>query len=165
MTRFRLAAIAALSIIALLVTTTGGEAQKGNAAGTGEFRVKMGCKTAQRTARDFAKITTKVYAVVMEGGRRPRERLFPVDNTKVVTKLRDLTRDDGNDVVDAKDADKTNEDGVAKTKLEFDGTGDNYRAVSKAKIDGQVVGAASKKFGVSDDESGKCEPPISGGGY
>jgi hypothetical protein len=161
MTRFRLAAIAALSALALLVTTTGGEAQKGNAAGTGDFRVRMTCKTAQRTARDFAKITTRVYAV--EGAGRRRERLFPVEATKVVTKLRDLTRKDGNDVVDGKDADKTNDNGVAKTKLEFDGFG-NYRAISKAKIDGQVVGADAVKFGVEDDESGKCDKPLSGAG-
>jgi hypothetical protein len=162
MTRSRLAAIAALSIFALLVTTTGGEAQRGNAAGSGDFRVRMTCKTAQRTARDFAKITTKVFAVVPGGGRQASAaRLFPVENTKVVTKLRDLTRENGNDVVDGKDADRTNEDGVAKTKLEFDGKS-NYRAVSKAKIDGQVVGADSIKFGVADDESGKCDPPVAG---
>ena len=160
MTRFRLAVIAALSSLALLVATTGGEAQKGNNAGTGDFRVQMACKTAQRTARDFAKITTRVFAVVRGGRREARAtRLVPVDNTKVVTKLRDLTREDGNDVVDAKDVDRTNDDGIAKTKVEFDAFG-NYRAISKAKIDGQVVGADSIKFGVADRESGKCDPPL-----
>ena len=160
MTRIRLAAIAALTTLALLVTTTGGEAQRANDAGTGMFRVVMACKTAQRTARDFAKIVTKVFAQVQgEGGQAHATRLFPVEGSKVVTKLRDLSRDDGNDVVDPKDTDRTNEDGVARTKVEFDNFG-NYRVTSKAKIDGQVIGGDSMKFGVADRESGKCDPPI-----
>ena len=82
---------------------------------------------------------------------------------KVVTKLKDMTLSDGNDVVDAKDTDKTNDDGVAKTKVEFDAFG-NYQATSKVKVNGEVVAQDMVDFGVKDRESGACDPPIPGAG-
>jgi hypothetical protein len=166
MTRYRLAAVAALSIVALLVTTTGGEAQRGNAAGESMYRAAMRCKTAQRTARDFVKATFELFRLVRGGGNREAgaARLVPVDGAKVITKLKDLTTSDGNDnVVDGKDTDKTNDDGVAKTKLEFDAFG-NYRLKGKAKVDGDVVAVETIDFGVADRESGKCDPPLPGAG-
>ena len=166
MTRSRLAAVAALSTVALLVTTTGGEAQKGNAAGEDMYRMSMRCKTAQRTARDFVKATITLLRLEKGGGRREARaaRLVPVDGAKTIAKLKDLTTTDGNNnVVDGKDSDKTNDDGVAKTKLEFDAFG-NYRLTGKAKVDGDTVAVDTIDFGVQDRESGTCDPPIAGAG-
>jgi hypothetical protein len=125
----------------------------------------------QKTDRDFAKIRTEVRRRTRGGGhtKGPGRRavaaapIEPAAGVKVVTKLKDLTTSDGNDVVDAKDVDKTDDDGVAKTKVEFDNFG-NYRAVSKAKVDGEVVAEDTVDFGVPDRESGKCDPPIAGAG-
>ena len=118
------------------------------------------CKTAQQTEDDFAKIKSEVDKLFRGPGRRGARaaRFVPVDNAKVVTKLKDLTTADGNDVVDAKDSDKTNDDGVAKTKVEFDNFG-NYRVTIKAKVDGEVVATDTIEFGVADRESGKCDAP------
>jgi hypothetical protein len=161
MTRFRLAAVAALSIVALLVTTTGGEAQKANGAGESMYRMTMACKTAQRTARDFVKANFRLLQLAKSGGRREARSaaLEPVKGAKVIAKLKDLTTGDGDDVVDGKDTDKTNDDGVGKTKLEFDNFG-NYRLKGKAKVNGDVVAVDTIDFGVADRESGKCDPPL-----
>ena len=165
MTRLRLAATAALSITALLVATSGGEAQRGDRdRGEARYRLSASCKTAQRTERDFVKVTSSVDIFDRPGPGRAA-RFVPADNVKVVTKLKDLTTQDGNDVVDGKDTDKTNDGGVAKTKLEFDNFG-NYRVTAKAKVDGEVVADDTIKFGVADRESGACDPPLVGGpGY
>ena len=161
MTRFRLAAVAALSIPALLVTTSVGQ------AGEDRYRSTTTCKTKHRENRDFAKFRTAVKK--LERGDRPPRRgtaaaLVPVKGAKVITKLVDLTPSNGNNVVGkAKQKDLTNKDGIAKTKHEFNNFG-NYRATVKVKVDGDVVAKDAIDFGVADRESGRCDPPLSGAG-
>ena len=166
MTRFRLAALAALSLPVLLLMSSGGEAQTEDVT----YTAHSTCNTAQKTDRDFAKIRTEVRKRTKGGahdkgpGRRgAAAATLPAGGVKVVTKLKDMTLSDGNDVVDAKDSDKTDADGLAKTKVEFDAFG-NYRATSKVKVDGEVVAQDTVDFGVPDRESGKCDAPISGAG-
>jgi len=157
MTRFRPAAIAALSVVVLLVTTTGGQAAKEPRY---DFDITK-CTLKQPSMHDYAVIKA-VLRKLGFGGRAAA--VTPVKNAKVITKLKDMTTSDGNDnVVDAKDTDKTNDDGVAKTKVEFNAFG-NYRAIVKAKVDGEVVGKDTVDFGVSDREGGKCDPPLAGAG-
>jgi len=167
MTRSRLAATAALSMVALLVTTTGGEAQKPprgpGGPGADRYTVAATCKTAQRTARDFAKIRSLVRHVAR--GRASASAIVPADGVKVVTKLIDLNTADGNNVVKpAKKSDLTNDDGIAKTKHEFDNFG-NYQVNVKVKVDGETVADDTLRFGVADRESGPCDPPLTGAGY
>ena len=143
MTRFRLAAIAALSLVALLVTATGGEAQRPPRGHRGRpterGTPKTTCKTAQGGAGDFAKIKSEVARLHRPRPPRARRRRFvPVEDVKVVVKLKDKTPQNGNNVVDAKDSDLTNDNGVAKTKVEFDNFG-NYRVIVKVKVGGEVV--------------------------
>jgi hypothetical protein len=154
MTRFRLAAIAALSALALLVTTTGGEA--------GEMRYDFDitkCALNQSGTHDYLIIKALLRQLGFGGGRAAA--FTPVEGAKVITKLVDKTPQNGNNVVDAKDADRTNDNGVAKTRVEFDNFG-NYRAIVKAKVAGDVVGKDTVDLGVSDREGGKCDPPLSG---
>jgi hypothetical protein len=156
MTRFRLAAIAALSVLALLATTTGGEAAR---EARYDFDVTK-CTLKQPTMHDYAVIKALLRKLGF-GGRAAA--IAPVENAKVITKLKDLTASNGDNVVDAKDTDRTNDDGVAKTKVEFNNFG-NYRAIVKAKVDGEVVGKDTVDFGVSDREGGRCDPPVAGAG-
>ena len=96
-------------------------------------------------------------------GRRGSAAAFvPVQGAKVVTKLKDLTTEDGNNVLDAKDSDRTNDNGVAKTSHPFNNFG-NYKVTAKLKVDGEVVATDTVEFGVSDRVSGKCGPPLAGG--
>ena len=156
MTRYRLAALAALSLGALLATASIGEAQRET------FRANTTCKTAQRTAKDFAKFKTKVDQLQRGPGRRGSAAAFvPADGVKVVVKLTDQTPQNGNNIVDGKDSDLTNDNGIAKTKLEFNNFG-NYKAVVKVKTGGDVVDKDTIKFGVADRESGKCDAPLTG---
>jgi hypothetical protein len=156
MTRYRLAALAALSLGALLATASIGEAQRET------FRANTTCKTAQRTAKDFIKFKTEVDQFQRGPGRRGSAAAFvPAAGVKVVVKLTDQTPQNGNNVVDGKDSDLTNDNGIAKTKLEVNAFS-NYRAVVKVKTGGDVVDKDTINFGVSDRESGKCDPPLAG---
>jgi len=156
MSRFRLAAVAALSVVALLVTTTGGEAAKEPRY---DFDITK-CSLNQLSMHDYAIVKALLRKLVFGG---QAAAFTPVENAKVITKLVDKTPDNGNNVVDAKDADRTNDNGVAKTKVEFNNFG-NYRAIAKAKVDGEVVAKDTVDFGVSDRDGGKCDPPVQGGG-
>jgi hypothetical protein len=159
MTRFRFAAVAALAIPALLVTTTGGEAAK-----PASFRAQTSCKTKHTMTRDFAKGRGELAEVTRPGTRRGgAAALVPVKGAKMITKLIDLTLSNGNNVIDRKKKALTNKDGVAKTKHEFNNFG-NYRMTFKFKVDGEVVAEDAIDFGVSDRVSGKCDPPVSGAG-
>jgi hypothetical protein len=157
MTRLRLAALAAFSLVALLATASIGEAQR-----QGAYRANTTCKTAQRTAKDYAKFKTEVAQFQRGPGRRGSAAAFvPAVGVKVVVTLKDQTPQNGNNIVDGKDSDLTNDNGVAKTKLEFDNFG-NYRAIVKVKTGGEVVDKDTVDFGVADRESGKCEAPLTG---
>jgi hypothetical protein len=159
MTTARVAATAALSISVLLITTTGGEAQRPDT-----YRAQTGCKTKHTTTRDFAKGRTEVRRLGdRPGDRRPAgvAALVPVEGAKVITKLIDLTLSNGDNVLDRKDVDRTNDNGVAKTKHEFNDFG-NYQMKFKVKVDGNVVAEDTIDFGVADRESGKCDPPLAG---
>jgi len=164
MTRFRLAAVAALSIPALLVTTSVGQAQR-----DAMYRSTTTCKTKHRENRDFAKFKTVVKSGDRDREGKPPRRgtaaaFVPVKGAKVITKLVDLTPSNGNNVVGkAKQKDLTNKHGIAKTKHEFNNFG-NYRATVKVKVDGDVVAKDAIDFGVADRESGRCDPPLPGAG-
>ena len=159
MTRSRLAAIAALSTVALLVTATGGEAQR-----EPTYRAELSCKTRHtdggaRAAQSYDWFILRVLVMQVIGGRSPAgaARLVPADGVKVITKVRDLTTADGNNVLDAKESDRTNDNGVAKTRHEFNNFG-NYRAKATVRVDGEVVDTDTEEVGVYDRESGKCGP-------
>ena len=64
MTRYRLAALAALSLAALLATASIGEAQRE------ADRANTTCKTDQRGGKDFAKFKTEVDRLQRGPGRR-----------------------------------------------------------------------------------------------
>jgi hypothetical protein len=156
MTRSRLAAVAALSIPALLIAAP---AAPGGEAPTDGFQVDIvGCVTDQDSDQDFVDVKSKVRRKRMTYGGRAAA-LVPVKGAKVVTKLKDLVQDDGDNVVDAKDADKTNKKGVAKTQHEFNNFG-NYKVIAVAKLGGVVIARDTRKFGVGDRESGACDPTI-----
>jgi hypothetical protein len=154
MTRSRLAAVAALSLMVLPVTAVGGEAPGD------DIDAEASCKTLHTDKRDFEKTTVEVMRRRRGAARRAgAAAVVPVKGAKVITKLKDLTTEDGsNNVVDRKDTDRTNDNGIAKTKHEFNSFG-NYRLKAIVKIDGDVVATDTVKFGVFDRESGKCEPP------
>jgi hypothetical protein len=135
-----------------------GEAQKDET-----YRSTTSCKTKHKTSKDFAKFRTEVVRRGAPGRRGGAAAVVPVQGAKVITKLRDLTLSDGDDVVTRKDVDRTNDNGVAKTKHEFKAFG-NYYATVKVKVDGDVVATDTIDFGVGDRESGPCEPPIPGAG-
>ena len=153
MTRLRLAAIAALSVLALLVTTTGGEAAREPRYDFDITKFSLN----QLSMHDYAIVKALLRKLVFGQAAA----FAPVENAKVITKLVDKTPENGNNVVDAKDADRTNDNGVAKTRVEFNNFG-NYKAIVKAKVDGDVVAKDTVDFGVSDREGGKCDPPLSG---
>jgi hypothetical protein len=159
MTRLHLAAIAALCASALLVSASIGEAQ-----GEDRYRADASCKTRHPGDRDFAKIRTEVQRQGRGGpDRRAGAAVFlPAAGVKVITKLVDLTPQNGNNVVGkAKKSDMTNADGVAKTRHEFNNFG-NYRVKVKVKTGGEVVATDEIEFGVADREGGKCEAPLTG---
>jgi hypothetical protein len=158
MTRLRLAALAALSLVALLVTASIGEAQ-----GEGRYTASASCKTAHPGSRDVAKIRTEVRQQVRGPGRRAGSAAVrPAAGVKVITKLVDLTPQNGNNVVGkAKKSDVTNADGVAKTKHRFNNFG-NYRVKVKVKTGGDVVATDTMDFGVADRDGGPCGPPLTG---
>ena len=87
---------------------------------------------------------------------------MPVEDAKVVTKMTDQTAQNGNDVLDPKDTDLTNDDGVAKTSHPFNDFG-NYKVTVKGKVDGEVVAEDTIEFGVADRDSGTCDPAIGAG--
>jgi hypothetical protein len=165
MTSLRLAALAALSLVALLATASIGEAQRE------VYRANTTCKTAQSGPDDFAKFKTVVDQFQRGGPGRPPGKGPPrrgsaaafvrVDDAKVVVTLKDKTPQNGNDIVDGKDSDKTNDNGVAKNTVEFGDFG-NYRAIIKTKVNGDVVDKDTIDFGVADRQSGKCDPTVSG---
>jgi hypothetical protein len=161
MTRHRLAALAALSFPVLLAIAPIGQAQEER------YSSDTTCKTAQRTAKDYAKFKTEVKRFERGGpprgpGRRGSAAAFvPAAGVKVVVKLTDQTPQNGNNIVDGKDSDLTNDNGIAKTKLEFNNFG-NYRAKVKVKAGGEVVDEQTINFGVADRESGKCDAPLTG---
>jgi hypothetical protein len=159
MTRSRLAATAALSIVALFAIASVGEAQRED-----RYRAQTGCKTKHTMTRDFAKFRTEVARQEARGpDRRAHASVFrPVEGAKVITKLYDLTPENGNNVLTFKRKKLTNEKGIAKTKHEFNNFG-NYRATVKVKVDGDVVATDEVRFGVSDRVSGKCDPPLGAG--
>jgi hypothetical protein len=164
MPRYRVAAVAALTIPALLVPATGGEAQKEDT-----YRAQLTCKTrhtdaggarAAQMGADYFILRVLVWQIL--GGGASAARQVPADGVKVITKVRDLTTEDGNNVLDAKETDRTNDDGVAKNRHEFNNFG-NYRAKATVKVDGDVVATDSLEAGVYDRESGRCEPAIGAG--
>jgi hypothetical protein len=164
MTRFRLAAIAALSTASLLVATTGGEAAKQDT-----YKAQLSCKTkhtdggarAAQMGSDFFILRILVWQV-LGGGGAGAARQVPADGVKVITKVKDLSDEGGNNVLDAKEVDRTNDDGVAKTRHEFNNFG-NYRTKAIVKVDGEVVATDVVRAGVFDRESGKCEPAVGAG--
>jgi hypothetical protein len=165
MTCSRLAAAAALTIPALLVTATVGHAQRDET-----YRVRTTCKTKHTETRDFAKLKTEVNKVDRpgdgkggKGGKRgTAAAVVPVVGAKVITKLIDISGPD-NVVGKAKKSKLTNDNGIAKTKHEFNALG-NYRVTIKVKVDGDVVSEDARDFGVGDRENGPCEPLIPGAG-
>ena len=159
MTRFHLAAAAALSILVLPVAALGGEAPGD------DYRSNTKCKTRHTTTRDFAKFKTTLLRREARGdSRRAGAAAFvPVEGAKVITKLIDLSLANGDNVVDRKKKKLTNAKGIAKTKHEFNDFG-NYQARVKVKVDGNVVATDQIDFGVRDRESGPCDPPIPGAG-
>ena len=155
MTRFRLAAVAALCIPALLVTVP---AAPGGEAPRDTYRSDTDCTTRHRGDRDKAKFKSKVQKVQRGPGRRgTAAALVPVQGAKVITRMTDLVTADGNNVLDAKDSDLTNDNGVAKTAHPFNNFG-NYEVKVKVKVDGDVVATDEFRFGVFDRESGECAP-------
>lgn len=62
-------------------------------------------------------------------------------------------------MVRGRDSARTNRDGVAVLEHEFNNFG-NYRIRLRAFDDGEVVARKTINFGVSDRESGKCDPPL-----
>jgi hypothetical protein len=163
MTRFRLAALAALLLPALFIVPSGGEAQTDDE----NYTTRSECNMRHTMTRDKVKVKNTVRKRRRGGPRGPGRRgdaaaVDPAVGVKVVTKLRDLTPENGKNIVDGKDTDRTNADGVAKTTLELNNFG-NYRVVSKVKVDGEVVAQDTLDFGVSDRVSGPCGPPLQGG--
>ena len=165
MTRFRLAAIAALILPVLVILPAGGEAQTDDV----DYDTESECDMKHTTTRDKVKVknTARKRTRGPRGGKGPGRRgsaaaVEPAVGVKVVTKLKDLTPQNGDNVVIRKDSDRTNEDGIAKTTLELNNFG-NYRVTSKVKVDGEVVAQDIVNFGVSDRVSGKCGPPLAGG--
>ena len=77
------------------------------------------------------------------------------------SKLADKTPQNGNNVVDAKDSDKTNDDGVAKTKVEFDDFG-NYKVIVKAKVGGEVVAKDTINVRRRRPRQREVRPPLTG---
>ncbi len=153
MTRSRLAAIAALSVPALLVTTTGGEAAKR------DYSARTACKTEHTMTRDFARLRTKVRRDVADDARAAV--LVPVKGATVITKLTDLNLADGNNVVPpAKDRATTNKRGVARTVHEFNNFS-TYRVNVVVKVAGDVVERYKFEFVVADRTNGRCEAPAS----
>ena len=168
MTRLRLAAIAALSTVALLVTATGGEALREDT-----YKATLTCKEKHtdggggaRAAQgmDFFILRVLVLQQIFGGGHGNVARTVPADGVNVVTKVKDLTTDDGNNVLDRKETDRTNDDGVAKTRHEFNNFG-NYRAKAIVTVDGDAVATDVVRVGVSDRVDGKCGPPLGTAGY
>jgi len=161
MTRFRLAALAALSIVALFMIASVGEAARET-----RYRSTTGCKTKHTMTRDFAKFRTEVSAIAPPtrgpGRRGAAAAVQPVEGAKVITKLFDETPQNGDNVLTFKRKKLTNEKGVAKTKHEFNNFG-NYRFTVKVKVDGEVVDTYERTFGVSDRVSGPCGPPLGAG--
>jgi hypothetical protein len=154
MSRSRLAAIAALCIPVLPVTAMGGEAPPDR------YSSKTGCKTRHTTTRDFVKLRTEVRRVERPSRDRADAAAFvPVEGAKVITRLTDLNLADGNNVLTPKRKKLTNENGVARTRHEFNDFG-SYQVNVKVKVDGNVVATDEFKFGVSDRVSGKCDPPL-----
>ncbi|MGH2837327.1 MAG: hypothetical protein ACRDJY_03125 [Thermoleophilaceae bacterium] len=160
MTRFRLAAIAALTVLSLSVMASVGQAQRET-----RYRSTTGCKTKHTMTRDFAKFRTEVAAVGPPtrgpGRRGAATAVQPVEGAKVITKLFDETPPDGN-VLTFKQKKTTNENGVARTRHEFNNFG-NYRFTVKVKVDGEVVATDERTFGVSDRVSGPCGAPLGAG--
>ena len=158
MTRSRLAAIAALSIPALLITTSVGEAQRDE-----QYRAGTTCKMRHTETRDKVKAKTEVSKLQRGPVRRgAAAAVVPAAGVKVIHKLKDLTDSNGNNVVDGKEVDRTNDDGIAKNTLELNNFG-NYRLTTKVKVDGEVVAENTILFGVSDRVSGECDPPLGAG--
>ena len=160
MTRLRLAALAALTVLSLSVM-----ASVGQAARELRYRSQTGCKTKYTTTRSFAKLKTEVTSIGPPtrgpGRRGAAAAVQPVEGAKVITKLFDETPPDGN-VLTFKRKKTTNENGVARTKHEFNNAG-NYRFTVKVKVDGEVVATDERTFGVSDRVNGDCGPPLGGG--
>jgi hypothetical protein len=156
MTRLRLAAIAALSLVALLATTTGGEAQ-----GQGDVDAQGSCDERHPGNKDFFDSTVKAKKQQRRGGAGAAA-FRPLVGAKVIVKLVDLTSQNGNNVVGkARKSDRTNADGIAKTTHQFDNFG-NYRLKIKVKSGGEVVARDRIDVGVSDRVDGKCGPPLMG---
>src|SRR5215212_904878 len=107
MTRSRPTALAALSLVAVLVIASIGEAQRPT-----RYRSKTTCKTRHTMTRDFAKFKTEVAAqeAVRRSGRRAHASVFlPVEGAKVITKLFDETPQNGDNVLTFKRKKLTNE--------------------------------------------------------
>ncbi len=148
--------------MAVFAVTSIGEAQQDR------YRSQTGCTTKYTTTRSFAKLKTEVAQVTRPGPDRGKRSastaaVVPVAGAKVITKLIDLVPENGNNVVGrAKKTDRTNDNGIAKTKHEFNNSG-NYRFTVKVKVDGDVVDTYERTFGVSDRVNGPCGPPLAGG--
>ena len=158
MIRFRLAATAALSLSALLVATSGGEAARQAAV---QYKAVIEeCTVTHPMTRDYVTTETKV---TREGGAGARAAAFrPAPGVKVIAKLVDLTPQNGDNVVGkARKSDTTNDKGVAKIRHQFNNFG-NYRVKVKAKVGGDVVARDRIDFGVGDRVDGPCGPPITG---
>jgi|SoiMethySBSTD1v2_1073268.scaffolds.fasta_scaffold708669_1 hypothetical protein len=166
MTRFRLAALAALILPALLLLPSGGEAQTDDV----DYTTHSECNMKFTSTKDKVKVTNTVRRRSKGGRGGPRAphrrgdaaAIGPAAGVKVVTKLKDLTDTNGNNVVVKKDSDRTNDDGIAKTTLQLNNFG-NYKVTSKVKVDGDTVASDAVIFGVSDRVSGKCGPPLGAG--
>ena len=156
MTRFRLAATAALCVLALLVPAS--SAPGGTAPNDGYSVMLRNCWTMHTADQDFVDLISKVLWV-KPGSGATAAAATPVNGAKVITKLKDLVQEDGNNAIDPRDSDRTNKNGVAETRHEFNNFG-NYKVTSIAKVDGEVVARDSRKFGVGDRDSGKCDPTI-----
>jgi hypothetical protein len=154
MTRFRLAATAAISLVALLVATTGGEAARD------AERAKTSCKQISDGMYDYGDFKTTAEEFQRDDDDRASAAAYvPLAGAKVIVKLTDRTPENGNNVLDAKDTDRTNKNGVAKNRVEFNNFG-NYRATITTKSDGEVVDKDTIDFGISDRVTGKCGPPL-----
>ena len=155
MTRSRLAVACTLagSLLVLILVFAGPSGGQGG--GDDGWLLRVSCVTDQDGARDIVDVTALLR-------RDIRDRIRRIRNRRVRSRMRDLVPENGNNVVDGRDSDKTNRRGVANLHHEFNSFG-NYRIDVRAFDDGEEVVHKTITFGVADRESGKCDKPIPGG--
>jgi hypothetical protein len=158
MTRTRLLVSCSLtaSVLALLLLAPGGgQAAQDDGEDDGDWRLLVACKTEQDTNRDFVKLRAATH-------HRVNGVWVPASGRPIRSTMTDLVPENGNNVVDRKDRDQTNANGVAILRHEFNNFG-NYRIELVVKKKRRTVARKKIHFGVADRKSGKCDKPIPGG--